>query len=275
MNRLKGTLTPIDISKLEVWREANVRRHDIFEGIEELAQNIKENGLQVPLIVWEKIHDKNYQIISGQRRYHACKMVRYSPVECLVVEKPDLEKAKILSLSENLYRRTMTPDDISDACSYLYNRIRNIKEIGDKLGVSSSTVRKYLGYGKVPKELKKLVSEKKITASQALRIYTQFPDKNQQIKIARELSRINDRVEKSKFYEAVKDSTPGESSTKLHERARKKKESLTMTIEVPHKTSQIIKKTADEMQVEPEFVILEIIERWIESHQKTGQSVIV
>lgn len=269
--RTKGELTPVSLSKLEVWKDGNVRKHEIFDGIEELAKNISSIGLQVPLVVWYDKNKKKYKIISGQRRWLACRMVSYDPVECLVIDKPSVEKARILSLSENLYRRSMTPDDISDTCEYLYNRKKNVKDVAKALGVSTSTVRKYLGYQKVPEEIKKLVRAKKITASQALRVYTQFPDKNKQLKIAREIARISDRVEKSKYYEAVKDSSPGESSTKLRARAKKKRASERYVILIPPKSSEIVKKVAKEMEVEKEFVIVEIIERWVLDHLRTGK----
>ncbi len=200
-------------------------------------------------------------------------MVNYDPIECLLIEKPTLEQAKILSLSENMYRRSMTPNDISDACDYLYKRLKKVKEVSNSLGVSTSTVRRYLGYQKVPSEIKKLVSEKKISASQALRIYTQFTDKTKQLKIARELARIVDRVEKSKFYEAVKDSPPNETSSKLKDRAKKKKASDKYVIYIPNKTSEVVKKSAGEMGVEKEFVLVEIIEKWVQQHIATGRGV--
>lgn len=271
--RLNGTLENILIKRLEVWKEGNVRKHEIYEGIDELAKNIKANGLQVPIVVFYDEKKKKYFIISGQRRFKACDMVGFDPIECLVIKKPTLEQAKILSLSENMYRRSMTPDDISDACDYLYNKLKKVKEVSKKLGVSTSTVRRYLGYQKVPKEIKKLVSGKKISASQAIRIYTQFPDKTKQLKIARELARIVDRVDKSKFYEAVKDSSPNETSTKLKERAKKKKASEKYVLYIPNKTSEVVKKSANEMDVEKEFVLVEIIEKWVQQHITTGRGV--
>lgn len=271
--RLNGKLDRIPIKGLEVWKEGNVRKHEIYEGIDELAKNIKANGLHVPLVVFFDEKKKKHFIISGQRRFKACDMVDYDPIECLIIKKPTVEQARILSLSENMYRRSMTPDDISNACDYLYNKLKSAKEVSKKLGVSTSTVRRYLGYQKVPKEIKKLVSEKKISASQALRIYTQFPDKNKQLKIARELARITDRVDKSKFYEAVKDSPPNETSSKLKQRAKKKKASEKYTIYIPNKTSDVIKKSAKEMDVEKEFVLVEIIEKWVHQHIATGRGV--
>lgn len=272
--RLNGKSKNIPIKGLEIWKEGNVRKHEIYEGIGELAKNIKSNGLHVPIVVFYDEKKKKHLIISGQRRFKACDMVNYDPIECIVIKKPTLEQARILSLSENMYRRSMTPNDISDACDYLYKKLKKIKDVADKLGVSTSTVRRYLGYQKVPKEIKKLVKEKKISASQALGIYTQFPDKTKQLKIARELARITDRVDKSKFYEAVKDSPPNESSSKLKERAKKKKASEKYEIYIPNKTSEVVKKSAKEMDVEKEFVVVDIIEKWVQQHNATGRGVL-
>ena len=57
----------IPIKKLKVWVEANVRKNNAKTDIDDLAGNIKENGIQSPLFV--KPSRSMYQIFAGQRRY--------------------------------------------------------------------------------------------------------------------------------------------------------------------------------------------------------------
>lgn len=272
--RLEGKFRPIELEKLDLDEKSNVRKTDVFQGIEDLARNIQENGLLVPLIVREQIPDTKYLVISGQRRLQACRMINYSPVECIVVKQITTDEGKILSLSENLYRLDMNPDDISDACDYLYKKFDSIADVAKHLGVSEPTVRKYLGYKNVPNEVKELVREKKITASQAIRIYTQFLDLRKQIAVANELAKIQQRVEKSKFFHAIKKSLPTDDVPKIKERYAKLRDMKQYTILLPPKTSEVIEKVAKEMDVEPEYIMAEILEEWIEDRQRKGLSII-
>ncbi len=47
-------------SKIEIWDEANVRRTNVEGNLEELADNIKHNGIEHPLLVKEVTVDTKY-----------------------------------------------------------------------------------------------------------------------------------------------------------------------------------------------------------------------
>jgi len=266
IHRLDGQLKPIPLSKLEVWREGNVRKTEIFDDIEDLARNIREIGLQVPLIVW-KNDEGTYMVISGQRRLQACRMVNYDPVECIVIDKINVEKARILSLSENLYRKDMNPDDISDACDFLYKQFANFAIVAEKLGVSEPTVRKYVGYKKITESLKQLVRDKKIMATQALLIYTRFPDEDKQMEIARELAKITERVYKSKFFRAIKESQPIDNINKLHTRAKQLKDGKEYKIFLEYNTANVVDDTATEMGIKGPYLISDIVDDWVDKRR--------
>lgn len=57
--RLNGTQKNISIKSLEVWKGGNVRKHEIYEVIDELTKNIKANGLHVPIVVFYDEKKKN------------------------------------------------------------------------------------------------------------------------------------------------------------------------------------------------------------------------
>jgi len=59
----------IELSKIDVWKEANARRTDVYTNLEDLADNIRAIGLQVPLVVKEEKPNEKYRVISGQRRF--------------------------------------------------------------------------------------------------------------------------------------------------------------------------------------------------------------
>ena len=77
----------IDIISLYV-SELNVRKiltsDEDETGISDLANDIRSNGLINPITV-RKSKDK-YEIIAGQRRYLACKMLKRSTIPCNIVD---------------------------------------------------------------------------------------------------------------------------------------------------------------------------------------------
>ena len=114
----------IDTTTLYV-SSSNVRK--TLEGdeddtsISDLANDIRTNGLINPITV-RKIDDK-YEIIAGQRRYLACKMLKKDYISCSIVDVSS-QKAEELSLVENVQRNPMTNSDKVKIYSKLFESIR-------------------------------------------------------------------------------------------------------------------------------------------------------
>ena len=69
----------------------------VREGLEELADSIAEHGILQPLSV-RQVRGR-YQLISGERRLRAARMVGLATVPCILVEADDTESA-LLALVE-------------------------------------------------------------------------------------------------------------------------------------------------------------------------------
>ncbi|GGF73277.1 hypothetical protein GCM10010912_18120 [Paenibacillus albidus] len=89
----------IDISKIKV----TDRIRQDFSGIEELAQDIQENGLINPIVV-----TSDYQLIAGERRLRAHQHLGRQQVEVNVMEVRDYAHHLQLEISENEHRRDFT-----------------------------------------------------------------------------------------------------------------------------------------------------------------------
>ncbi len=89
----------IDINKIKV--VDRVRQE--FHGIEELAQNISENGLINPIVV-----TSDYQLIAGERRLRAHYYLKRQQVEVNVMEVRDYAHQLQLEISENEHRNDFT-----------------------------------------------------------------------------------------------------------------------------------------------------------------------
>ncbi len=85
--------------------QAQPRRR--FEGLEALAQSIREKGVLQPLLV-RPLGDGRYAIVAGERRYRAAKMAGLTEVPVRVLEISERE-ARLLALVENLQREDLNP----------------------------------------------------------------------------------------------------------------------------------------------------------------------
>lgn len=75
------------------------------QALQELAQSIEENGLLQPVTV-RKIEEKRYELIAGERRLQACRLIGKEEIAAIVEEFTD-EQAAVFALVENLQRRDL------------------------------------------------------------------------------------------------------------------------------------------------------------------------
>ena len=136
------------------------------EELEELASSIEKDGLLQPLLV-RPMGSQKYQIIAGERRWQACKMVGLPTVPVRIKEADD-DKALELALVENVQRSDLNP--IEEA--YGYRRMmerRNLtqSEVAQAMSKGRSTVANALRLLELPEEAQQLLFEEQITAGHA------------------------------------------------------------------------------------------------------------
>lgn len=148
----------IDTNTLYV-SDCNVRK--TLEGeeddtnISDLANDIRTNGLINPITV-RRIDDK-YEIIAGQRRYLACKMLKKDFISCNIVDVSS-QKAEELSLVENVQRNPMTNSDKVKIYSKLYEIYdKDINKVVNTVNISRVTIQKYLKINTLPDEVIKML----------------------------------------------------------------------------------------------------------------------
>ena len=83
------------------------------EELRELAQSIEQNGLVQPVVVRQKAD--RYELVAGERRFRAFKLLGKTEIPAVVVEADDETAAKF-SLIENLQREDLNP--IEEAKGY-------------------------------------------------------------------------------------------------------------------------------------------------------------
>ena len=137
--------------------------------INELSQTIAEHGIQSPLlIIASASHVDKFEVVSGERRLRAAKLVGLKKVPCIII---DTEKAEEIALIENIQREDLHPIEIGDSLNSLLSKSNwgDISKLAEKLGKNQSTISNYLSYARLPAQIKKHIIMNNIRSREILR----------------------------------------------------------------------------------------------------------
>ena len=154
------------------------------EEIEELAESIKKNGLLQPILVRKA--GNGYQIIAGERRWQACRLLGMERIPVRVREVDD-EETIILALVENIQRSDLNP--IEEAYGYRRMMERGKmtqSQVAQAVSKGRSTVANALRLLDLPEEAQQLLFEERITAGHARAILS-IPTKEGRDKLTEKL----------------------------------------------------------------------------------------
>jgi len=149
--------------------------------ISELANSIKKQGLISPITVRKT--DSGYILVSGHRRYLAYKKLDKETIPAIVKKLNDKE-LQTIALAENIIRENLDPLEIAIALeNLLENKIaKNQAELSELLGLSESTISRYLKLVTLPKEIKDKIKTKEYTNLIVLNRLSKLPE-NEAIKL--------------------------------------------------------------------------------------------
>jgi ParB/RepB/Spo0J family partition protein len=131
------------------------------EKVRELAESIRESGLLQPVLL--RPSNGRFEVVAGDRRYLAHKLLNYKKIKAIVLKLDDQETVVIRGI-ENLQRVDLTPSE--EGQLYLLLREEGgltIKSIAKKSGKSENTVSRYLNFARCPEEIRKAVDRKDIS----------------------------------------------------------------------------------------------------------------
>lgn len=170
----------VDLDKISL---GNQLRQSNVEHLTELIDSIRKVGLLQPVIV-RVTHDGNFQVVSGCRRYSACKALRWRTIPCVVIDTGDKEAFEI-SLIENLQRASLEPLEKAQAFKkyVLESGWGGISELATKIGRSHSYVIKHIMLLELPKDIIDLVTTQQLDSSAAQELFP-IKDKSKQSEIA-------------------------------------------------------------------------------------------
>ena len=138
----------------------------VMGDLSELMASVAEKGIIEPLIVRQR--GGRYQIIAGERRYHAAVQVGMREVPVIVREVDDAEVME-LALVENLQRKDLTPFEESEALHQLAQKCGYTHEdMARKLGKSRTAITESLSLQNMPDEVRNLCRLADINAKSTL-----------------------------------------------------------------------------------------------------------
>jgi ParB family chromosome partitioning protein len=162
---LVNSIVDIDVNKI-IPNKNQPRKNFDEKALKELSQSIENYGIIQPITV-RKIYDDIYEIVAGERRYRAAKMLKMNTIPAVVIDVKEEESAA-MSLIENLQREDL--HFIEEAAAYE----RLIGEFGlsqtqlaQKLGKSQSAIANKMRILKLPESVKEKLIEGNLTERHA------------------------------------------------------------------------------------------------------------
>lgn len=150
------------------------------EGLTELADSIRSQGLIQPIVLRKT--GNRYELIAGERRWRAAQKAGLDKVPAVIKEVND-ESAAAMALIENLQRENLNPIEEAFAMSNLTKEFNwTHQEVADALGKARATVSNMLRLLELPKEVRELMKQEKLSMGHA-RALLSLPA-NQQSQVA-------------------------------------------------------------------------------------------
>ncbi len=137
-----GSIVELDIDSIEI-NPFQPRTNFNEETLRELASSIKELGVIQPITV-RKLDFNTYQLVSGERRFRASKLIGLTTIPAYIRIANDQESLE-MALVENIQRQDLDPIEIALSYQRLIDEIALTQEqMSERVGKKRSTIANYL-----------------------------------------------------------------------------------------------------------------------------------
>jgi ParB family chromosome partitioning protein len=132
-----------------------------INALNELADSIRIHGVIQPITV-RKLTEGSYQLVSGERRLRATKIVGLTEIPAYILEASQQGMLE-MALIENIQRQDLNAMEVAISFKRLIDEV-SIKqeEVGARVGKDRSTVANYLRLLKLPPEIQAAIRDAKI-----------------------------------------------------------------------------------------------------------------
>ncbi|PQJ69583.1 MULTISPECIES: ParB/RepB/Spo0J family partition protein [Polaribacter] len=141
-DKVVGSIIEIELDLIEV-NPYQPRTYFDEESLRELASSIKELGVIQPITV-RKLDKNKFQLVSGERRFRASKLIGNTTVPAYIRLANDQEMLE-MALVENIQRKNLDPIEVALSYQRLIDEIQlTQEELSTRVGKKRSTVTNYL-----------------------------------------------------------------------------------------------------------------------------------
>ncbi|TCP27012.1 ParB family chromosome partitioning protein [Tenacibaculum skagerrakense] len=141
-DKVVGSIIEIDLKLIEV-NPFQPRTYFDEEALNELAASIKELGVIQPITV-RKLSEDKFQLVSGERRFRASKLIGNDTIPAYIRIANDQEMLE-MALVENIQRKNLDPIEVALSYQRLIDEIKLTQEqLSVRVGKKRSTVTNYL-----------------------------------------------------------------------------------------------------------------------------------
>src|SRR5690606_23162156 len=142
VDEVVGSIVELDLGSIEV-NPFQPRTSFNEDALRELASSIRELGVIQPITV-RKLGFNKYQLVSGERRFRASKLVGLETIPAYIRIANDQESLE-MALVENIQRQDLDPIEIALSYQRLIEEIQvTQEELSDRVGKNRSTIANYL-----------------------------------------------------------------------------------------------------------------------------------
>lgn len=141
-DKVIGSIVELELDAIEI-NPFQPRTNFNEETLRELASSIKELGVIQPITV-RKLDFNTYQLVSGERRFRASKLIGLETIPAYIRIANDQESLE-MALVENIQRQDLDPIEIALSYQRLIDEINLTQEqMSDRVGKKRSTIANYL-----------------------------------------------------------------------------------------------------------------------------------
>ena len=162
--------------------------------LEDLQSSINAHGVLEPLLV-RPLEGGRYELVSGERRFHAAMAVGLAEVPCIELRVTD-QQALEIALIENLQRKDLTAFEEADGYRTLIAKYNYTHEqVAQAVGRSRVTVTETLRLLQIPDSIRDLCRHADITAKGILLEIAKASDLDTMARLIREI--VEHRLDRS------------------------------------------------------------------------------
>jgi len=193
----------IPLSEIYFDHDFNCRGEFSPQSTMELAESIRDRGLQFPIVVQPREdvpglpEGYKYRVVAGHRRFVAVqRILRWDSIPALVRQGLNNEDAKVVNLVENIARQDLTLWEVSVALRNTFPRSMSCRQIARAINKSPRWVSIRLQLVDMPKKLQMAFRSGKLTARDL--VYVSAKTTKEQVALIKEMVMAKDRGESSR-----------------------------------------------------------------------------